>query len=210
MAMIAAFQRERPKPMNSLTNDLLQQLDGQPMSQLGQQLGLNAQQTSGAVAAALPLLMGALGRNASQEGGAQQLLGALQRDHAGLDIGSVLGAVMGGGGGGGDILGHILGAKQQPAAQGLGAATGLDSDRAGTLLKMLAPLVMAYLAKQVGSSGSNPQALSGLLGQERQQIQQQGGIGGSLLGAVLDQDGDGKLGMSDLLKAGGSLFGDKR
>lgn len=210
MAMIAAFQRERPKPMNSLTNDLLQQLDGQPMSQLGQQLGLNAQQTSGAVAAALPLLMGALGRNASQEGGAQQLLGALQRDHAGLDIGSVLGAVMGGGGGGGDILGHILGAKQQPAAQGLGAATGLDSDRAGTLLKMLAPLVMAYLAKQVGSSGSNPQALSGLLGQERQQIQQQGGIGGSLLGAVLDQDGDGKLGMSDLLKAGGSLFGGKR
>lgn len=210
MAMIAAFHRERPKPMNSLTNDLLQQLNGQPMSQLGQQLGLNAQQTSGAVAAALPLLMGALGKNASQEGGAQQLLGALQRDHTGLDIGSVLGSVMGGGGGGGDILGHILGAKQQPAAQSLGAATGLDGDRAGTLLKMLAPLVMAYLAKQVGSSGSSPQALSGLLGQERQQIQQQGGIGGGLLGAVLDQDGDGKLGMSDLLKAGGSLFGGKR
>src|SRR5690606_28742279 len=109
MAMIATRHRERPRPMNSLTNDLLQQLDGQPMSQLGQQLGLNAQQASGAVAAALPLLMGALGRNASQEGGAQQLLGALQRDHAGLDIGSVLGTVMGGGGGN-DILGHILGA----------------------------------------------------------------------------------------------------
>ncbi len=196
--------------MTSLTNDLLQQLQGQPMSQMSQQLGLNAEQTSGAVAAALPLLMGALGSNANREGGAQQLLGALQRDHAGLDIGSVLGAVMGGGGGGSDILGHILGAKQQPAAQGLGAATGLDGDRAGMLLKMLAPLVMAYLAKKIGSSGSNAQSLGGLLGQEQQQIQQQGGIGGGLLGAVLDQDGDGKLGVSDLLKVGGSIFGGKR
>lgn len=196
--------------MTSLTNNLLQQLQGQPMSQLGQQLGLNAEQTSGAVAAALPLLMGALGSNASHGDGATQLLGALQRDHAGLDIGNVLGAVMGGGGRGNDILGHILGAKQQPAAQGLGAATGLDSDRAGTLLKMLAPLVMAYLAKQVGNQGASPQALGGLLGQEKQQIQQQGGVGGGLLSAILDQDGDGAFGLSDLLKVGGSLFGDKR
>lgn len=196
--------------MSSLTNDLLQQLQGQPMAQLGQQLGMNTQQTSGAVSAALPLLMGALGSNASREGGAKQLLGALQRDHAGLDIGSVLGSVLGGGGDGNDILGHILGPKQQPAAQSLGAATGLDGDRAGSLMKMLAPLVMAYLAKQVGSSGTTPQALGGLLGQEQQQIRQQGGIGGGLLGAVLDQDGDGSLGVSDLLKVGGSIFGGKR
>ncbi len=196
--------------MSTLTNDLLQQLQGHPMSQLGQQLGLNSQQTSGAVAAALPLLMGALGSNATREGGAQQLMGALQRDHTGLDIGSVLGAVMGGGGDGNDILGHIFGARQQPAAQGLGAATGLSGDSAGTLLKMLAPLVMAYLAKQVGSSNATPQALGGLLSQEQQQIRQQGGIGGGLLGAVLDQDGDGSVGLSDLLKVGGSLLGGKR
>lgn len=196
--------------MTSLTNDLLQQLQGLPTSQMGQQLGLSSEQTSGAIAAALPLLLGALGNNASRDDGAQQLLGALQRDHAGLDIGSVLGAVMGGGGGGNDILGHILGAKQQPAAQGLGAATGLDGDRAGTLLKMLAPLVMAYLAKQVGGSGATPQTVGSLLGQEKQQIQQQGGVGGGLLGAVLDQDGDGSFGLSDLLKVGGSLLGNKR
>lgn len=198
--------------MSSLTNDLLQQLQGQPMAQMGQQLGLSPEQTSGAVSAALPLLMGALGRNASQPQGAQQLLGALQRDHSGLDLGSVLGAVMGGGGNGGDILGHVLGARQQTAAQGLGAATGLDGDRAGALLKMLAPLVMAFLAKQMssGSAGATPQALGGLLGQEQQQIRQQGGIGGGLLGAVLDQDGDGVTGLSDLLKIGGALFGGKR
>ncbi len=70
--------------MSSLTNDLLQQLQGQPMAQLGQHLGLSSDHTYGAVAAALPLLLGALGSNATREGGAQQLLGALQRDHAAL------------------------------------------------------------------------------------------------------------------------------
>ncbi|MGY0557223.1 MULTISPECIES: DUF937 domain-containing protein [unclassified Lysobacter] len=199
--------------MTTLTNDLLQQLQGQPMSQLSQKLGLDTEQTASAVSAALPLLMGALGRNASQPQGAQQLLGALQRDHGGLDLGSVLGSVMGGGGNGGDILGHVLGGRQQTAAQGLGAVTGLDGDRAGSLLKMLAPLVMAFLAKQMGSGGNaaaTPQALEGLLGQEQAQIREQGGIGGGLLGAVLDQDGDGQAGLSDLLKIGGSLFGGKR
>lgn len=195
--------------MTTLTNDLIQQLQGEPMSGIGRQLGLTPQQTSGAIAAALPLLMGALGRNASRDDGAQQLLGALQRDHAGLDMGSVLGSVMGGGGDGNDILGHIFGSRQQPAAQGLGAATGLDGDRAGSLLKMLAPLVMAYLARQATTKAGSPQALGGLLGQEHQEIRQQGGIGGGLLGAVLDQDGDGQLGLSDLMKLGGSIFGNR-
>ena len=88
--------------MSSLTDDLLRQLQGQPLEQMSSQLGLSPSQTAGAVSAALPLLMGALGRNTSQPQGAEALFGALQRDHAGgggLDIGSVLGAVLGGGGG---------------------------------------------------------------------------------------------------------------
>ncbi|MCM2338595.1 MAG: calcium-binding protein, partial [Lysobacter sp.] len=49
-----------------------------------------------------------------------------------------------------------------------------------------------------------------ILGQEQQQIRQQGGVGGGLLGAVLDQDGDGQLGLGDLLKLGGGVLGGKR
>jgi hypothetical protein len=202
----------------SLTDDLLNQLQGQPLAQIGQQLGLSPSQASGAVSAALPLLLGALGRNATQPQGAQALYGALERDHASLDIGSVLGSVMGGGGGGagGQILGHIFGARQQGAAQGLGAATGLGSNQAGTLLQVLAPIVMAYLAKQVFSSGGNtlasqlpasPQSLEQALGQEQQTITQQGGIGGGLLGAVLDRDGDGDTDFSDLIGLAGSMMG---
>lgn len=199
----------------SLANDLLSQLQGQPLQQISQQLGLPQEQATGAVAAALPLLMGALGKNASQPSGAEALFGALQRDHAGSgDLAGLLGELLGGGGQGEQILGHIFGARQQGAAQGLGVATGLQGDKANVLLKILAPIVMAYLAKRMFGQGqagaSTPQGLGAILGQEQQQIRQQGGVGGGLLGAVLDQDGDGQLGLGDLLKLGGGMLGGKR
>lgn len=196
---------------NSLTDDLLNQLQGAPLAQLGNQLGLSEAQTSNAVAAALPLLLGTLGRNASQPQGAEALFGALQRDHAGLDIGSVLGSVLGGGGQGAQILDHVFGNQQNNAAQGLGTATGLGGSQANSLLKLLAPIVLAYLARRMSSQGNaTPQGLGQVLGQEQQQIRQQGGLGGGLLGAVLDRDGDGDADFSDLIGLAGSVFGGRR
>lgn len=209
--------------MNSITEGLLGQLQGQPLAQMGQHLGLSSAQTASAVAAALPLLIGALGRNSSQPQGAQSLFGALQRDHAGQDMGSVLGSVLGGGGQGGQILGHIFGPRQDVAAQGLGTATGLGPDRANALLRLLAPLAMAYIAKRMydhrtanaaaansanapnpaASAEPTPQSLGRQLGQEEQRITQQGGLGGGLLGAVLDRNHDGKVDFSDLMGLGG-------
>lgn len=193
----------------SLTQSLLSQLQGAPLQQLSRQLGTDPAQTSSAVGAAVPLLLSALGNNATQPQGAQALFGALQRDHAGLDIGSVLDSVLGGGqGDGAGILGHVFGDKQTRAANGLGQATGLGGAQAGQLLAMLAPIVMSFLASHSKQQGLDAGGLGQLLGQERQQVQQQGGIEG-LLGSVLDQDGDGQLGIGDLLKIGGGLFGNK-
>ncbi len=215
--------------MTALTDELFAQLEGAPLQQISQQLGVGKAQAAGAVSAALPLLIGALGKNASQPQGAEALFGALQKDHAGsADIGSLLGMVLGGGAAtrqtdGAGMLGHILGGQQDRAEQHLGEATGLGGDRAGQLMKILAPIVMAYLAKRMFSGsdsdaatgmagGRNPTAdvLGTILGREQQQARQQGGIGGGLLGAVLDQDGDGQLGLGDLLKIGGGLLGGKR
>lgn len=215
--------------MTALTDELFAQLEGAPLQQISQQLGVGKAQAAGAVSAALPLLIGALGKNASQPQGAEALFGALQKDHAGsADIGSLLGMVLGGGAAtrqtdGAGMLGHILGGQQDRAEQHLGEATGLGGDRAGQLMKILAPIVMAYLAKRMFSGsdsdaatgmagGRNPTAdvLGAILGREQQQARQQGGIGGGLLGAVLDQDGDGQLGFGDLLKIGGGLLGGKR
>jgi len=79
----------------SLMDDLLGQLQGEPMGQIAAQLGTDTGTAGQAVGAALPMLLGALGRNAGQPGGADALLGALQRDHAGqgaVDLGGLLGA----------------------------------------------------------------------------------------------------------------------
>ena len=208
----------------SLTDQLFQQLQGAPLQQIAQQLGAGQAQTAGAVSAALPLLLGALGRNASQPQGAQALFGALQSDFAGAgDLGGLLGAVLGGAQSrqtnGAGILGHVLGGHLPRAEAGLAQASGLDSGKAGQLMKILAPIVLAFLARQLfQNKGEGPlaqtdasaQLLGSILGQEQQQVRQQGGIGGGLLGAVLDQDGDGQLGLGDLLKIGGGLLGGKR
>ena len=207
--------------MTALTDELFAQLEGAPLQQISQQLGVGKAQAAGAVSAALPLLIGALGKNASQPQGAEALFGALQKDHAGsADIGSLLGMVLGGGAAtrqtdGAGMLGHILGGQQDRAEQHLGEATGLGGDKAQMLLKILAPIVMAYLAKQMfgraqSQGAGNAQALGDILGQERAVQQQQGGLGGGLLGAVLDQDGDGEVGLGDLLKMGGSFLGGGR
>ena len=199
----------------SLTDELLAKLQGAPLQQVSQQLGISDTQASGAISAALPVLMGALGNNASQPQGAQALLGALQNNHSGLDLGSVLGSVLGGGGGGAasdgaGILGHIFGGNQQKVETGLAQATQLDSGRTSQLLQILAPIVRAFLAQRLGGGQADAGSLSQALGQEKQQVQQQGGLAGGLLGSLLDQDGDGQLGVGDLLKIGGSLLGGKR
>ena len=207
--------------MSSLTDEIFSQMSGAAMQQIGQQLGTGQAQTAGAVAAALPMILGAMGRNTGQAGGADALFGALGRDHnGGGGIADILGAVLGGQQSrqtdGLGQLGHIFGGQLPRAQAGLSQATGLGNDKAQMLLKILAPIVMAYLAKRMFGGGgqtaqaASPQVLGDILGQERQVQQQQGGLGGGLLGAVLDQDGDGQLGLGDLLKMGGSILGGQR
>ena len=184
----------------SLVDQLMNQLQGAPLQQMAQQLGTDTAQTQNAVSAALPLLLGALGNNAAQPQGAMDLLGAVQQHLQGAQSGQ---------GGAAAILGHIFGGNQQRAEAGLGQATGLGAN-AGQLLQMLAPIVMAFLAQRVSSGGLNADGLGQVLGQEKARTQQQGGLGGGLLGALLDQDGDGQVGLSDLMKIGGNFLGGRR
>jgi hypothetical protein len=175
---------------------------------MSRQIGADPQQTMGAIGAALPLILGALGRNAERPQGADALLGALQRDHAGTDLGSVLGNVFGGPrqDDGSAILGHIFGDREQRAEASLGQATGLGSDRVATLLRALAPIVMSFLAQRF-AAGSNPGELGQALGVERDYVNRQGG---GTLDALLDQDGDGQVDLSDLLRMGLGMLGGRR
>lgn len=195
--------------MTSMTQGLLDQLQGQPMNLIGQRLGLSSGQAAGAVAAALPLLLGALGRNARRPDGARNLFGALERDHMGQDPQSVLGSAVEGGQKGDRILRHVFGAREPVAAQGLATASGVAPDHARTLLRWLAPVAMAFVAKQVferrsraetvSAAPPSPDALKERLEREQQQIERKGGVGGGLLSAVLDRNHDGRIDFSDLL-----------
>jgi hypothetical protein len=198
--------------MNSMTQSLLGQLQGQPTNLIGQRLGLSQGQAAGAVAAALPLLIGALGRNARRPDGARNLFGALERDHMGQDPLSVLGSAVDGGQKGDRVLRHVFGAREPVATQGLATATGVAPDHAQMLLRWLAPVAMAYVAKQLfnrrqaregaAPADPTPDDLKDQLESEQQQIESKGGIGGGLLNAVLDRNHDGRVDFSDLLGGG--------
>ena len=191
--------------MSDLTSQVLSHLEPSSIEAIATHLGVDPAQAKAAIQQAVPLVVGGLAHNASTDAGANALHNAAA-DHAGMDIGAILGSVLGGGGAGDSILGHIFGSRQDQAAQNLGQASGLGAQNAGQLLAMLAPMIMGVLGNMTQKQGMNPGGLGSMLGQEAQRI---GQAGGGLLSSVLDQDGDGKLGLGDLLKVGSKFLGSR-
>lgn len=193
--------------MESLMDMVRSAIDDRVVEQAAGRLGTSKQGAGNAIEAALPLLLGALGRNAANPAGANALRGALERDHAERDPASVLSTVLGGDTLDGEkILGHIFGERQQRAGLGVSKAAGIDGQSATQLLAMLAPVVMSVLGNRTRQGGLDASALGGLLGQERQRVEQEPGAGG-LMNAVLDRDGDGDVDFADLAKNVGLLGG---
>ena len=190
---------------NDLIGGLLESLGPRAMKNLADPIGSDPDRTHQAVQLALPILLGALARNTQDPDGAASLHSAIEQDHSQLDIGDVLGSVMAGGGDGQAILRHVLGGRQSSAAEGVSHASGLGRGQALQLLTMLAPLVLNYLGRRARGGGMNPSGLGALLGQQRQQLESQGGVGGRLMNAVLDRDGDGDVDFTDILGAAGTL-----
>lgn len=193
--------------MAGLLDGLMQQLDQGTMQKMGDAIGADSATTNSAVATALPVLVAALAKNASNPGGATALAGALERDHTGGGLGDIASMMTGAQGGMAEkMLGHILGGGQPAVAQSLGAATGLDSGRTTKLLMMLAPLVLAYLGRQKKEQGLDAGGLGTMLGSERDRLKTQGGgaMGGLL--SMLDRDGDGSV-VDDVGGMVGKMFG---
>ena len=188
-------------------------------------LGNQAQQ-GGQSAAGIASLLGALGggQGGSQGGGLGDILGGLlggSGNAAGGNLagalGGLVGSVLGGGqsagstsaSNAGDLLATVFGNQGSArAAEGLGQSTGLGTQGAGNLLGMLLPIVMSFLSQRFLQGGNGTQQLDQALANERQQLNNQGA--GGALASLLDQNGDGKLDMNDLVKLGSSLLGGKR
>ncbi|MBA3404025.1 MAG: DUF937 domain-containing protein [Gemmatimonadaceae bacterium] len=202
--------------MATIYESVMQQLSGQNMTQLSQQIGADEATTQTAVQAALPTLLGGLARNSAQPEGAAALGDALNDHRGGLldNLGGLLGNAQSGPGAA--ILGHIFGSKRSTVEQGVGQATGLDAQQIGKLLMVLAPIVMSVLAQkraqvpQGSSAGHVPGPAGGIgdlgpmLENETREASRRAPSGlGGLIG-ILDQDGDGNP-LNDLGKLGGML-----
>ena len=193
--------------MSSMFESLAGQLIKGQLSEITQQLGADEKATGSALSAALPLLMGALARNAAKPEGAESLIGALQKKHDGglledltahlrkpdLDDGN-------------GILKHVLGDRRGTVEQGISRTSGLDAGKVSRMLGMLAPIVMGALGKAAKDDKMDAGALSGMLGKETEQMKKSVPQM-DILGKMLDWDGDGDVASDTLGRAAKSLLG---
>lgn len=195
--------------------DILQgQLSDDMIGQLSQHIGAEPEQTATAAQGIFATLLGGLANNASDEGGLSSLASALDRDHDGSvldDLAGLVGGMMGGNTqqssatNGLGILGHILGDRQESAAEQIGQSSGLSMGQVMKLMPILAPIVMSVLGRAKNQGGLDLGGLAGVLMGGAQNAQQ-GGFGdliGSVLGSVL---GGGQQQQQQQQSSGGDLL----
>ena len=191
----------------SLLEMIQQRLGGQAVEQISHRIGADPGTTGNAIDAALPLLLTALARNATQGQQVQSLDAALSQDHDGSVLDDVPGYLnQSDHGPGAGILRHVLGGRQQAVQTGLSQTTGLDAGKAGQLLTMLAPLVMGALGKAKREKQLDSNGLSTMLTGEHEHLKESApGVMGAL-GRFLDRDNDGSV-MDDVGGMLGKAFG---
>ncbi|MEL4308492.1 DUF937 domain-containing protein [Joostella sp. CR20] len=182
--------------MSGLASLLDSDVGRQIIGGISSQAGTSEDQTSNLLNMALPLLTGAMKKNASSPDGAAGLLNAINSKHDGSILDN-LGGFFGGGvddtaiNDGAGILGHVLGGNQSNIENALSSKTGIDAGTVSQILKIAAPLVLGYLGKQTKEnniSGSNDMSslLGSMLGGQSQENQ-------SLITSLIDTDGDGSV-----------------
>ena len=197
--------------------DLLQlvqsQLSDGLIDQLSNQIGgAPRQQTEVATNGIVTALVNAMARNA-QQGNAQNIAQALQRDHDGSLFDDIGGFLQGNirpeqrrAANGMGILNHLLGNKQGGMASMISQMSGLDQNSAGSLMTLLAPIVMGALGKQRRQQNLDAGGLQHLLQNSAQHQQQRANDNPAvgLISKFIDQDGDGDI--SDDLAGMGMKF----
>src|SRR5262245_1322681 len=130
--------------------------------------------TQKALAGIVPTLVAGLANTASTNDGTQQLMQMLDAGkYDGSALGSVASLFSGGEATqhavktGKGILDSLFGGKVAGISDVIARFAGIRADSAASLLAMVAPLVLQALGKARGSVGSNPGALTSLLGEQK-------------------------------------------
>jgi Bacterial protein of unknown function (DUF937) len=137
-------------------------------------LGLDRTLVQSAINAAVPGLLAGLGGVATQPGGAQKLAEAAKQETGTL---GKFADMLGGGSQstfierGSQLLTSLLGAGDQSAlVNAIGQFTGLGQGKSGSLLGMLAPIVMGTIAQQQGPRGLDASSIASLFASQKNNI----------------------------------------
>src|SRR5262249_56383895 len=124
--------------------------------------------------AAVPALLAGLGSVAAKPGGAQSLADAVKQQSGVLDS---FASMIGGGGQssllekGSQMLTSLLGSGDQtPLARAVGTVAGLGQGASGSLLGMLAPVVMGIIGRLQGARGIDAGSIASLLSSQKDNI----------------------------------------
>jgi hypothetical protein len=198
----------------ALLDSLMDQLQNRgAIDQIAGKLGVDPAKANSAISAGLPAILAGLAKNTERPGGAAALAGALEKDHDGavLDDPSYFDSYQEKKGD--RILGHVFGEKTGAVESQVSALGGIDPAKGAELMKMLAPLIMGYLAKEKSSGnldiGSLSKILQGGGNGSGGGMQLPGGLGDILGGLTGSSSGDSraKSGMGGMF---GKLFKKKK
>jgi hypothetical protein len=155
----------------TLLDSVHSELSDARVRRISDRIGADPEQTRTAIDNALPLLLGALGAEASDPNAEPGLRRALAEDHDGTlldDLDGYLdGNVSGRRADGAGILKHTLGDRQSAAEEAVANKSGLSMESIGPLLALLAPIVMNMLGRKEQQSGGGfglDDLLGGILG----------------------------------------------
>jgi len=156
----------------NLVSLVMQFLTPDVIGRIANEFGLDANKVQSAMSAGVPGLLAGLTGVAASPGGPQKLVEAAKQE---TGTPGNLADMMGGGGQsslaarGSRLLESLLGARDQNVlSEAVGRFAGLGQGNSGSLLGMLAPLVMGTVAQQHGSL--NPNGMASLLASQKNNI----------------------------------------
>ncbi|MFK7852894.1 MAG: DUF937 domain-containing protein [Granulosicoccus sp.] len=152
-----------------------EQLSDQLIGQLGGVLGTDANQTNGALSGAVPGLLSGLIKSTGNPGGAGALFEAIDKQDDGIlgNMGNLLGASQASATAdqGTSLLTTLLGSGALGQLAGVIANfAGVSRGNTGSLMGMLAPIIIGVIKKQVLDGGMNANALTSMLGDQNDNI----------------------------------------
>jgi OmpA-OmpF porin, OOP family len=146
------------------------QLTSAAVGKISEFLGESHENTSNAVGAAVPTLLGSIMEKASTTDGAGSLLGMLKDGgHDGSMLGNLASTLGSGDGisgllsGGSGIISSLLGGKASGIVDLIASVSGIKKSSSSSLLSLAAPILMGVLGKQVSSQGMGISGLASLL-----------------------------------------------